>query len=65
MAGSSGTSINKRQKEQRRQLQKQQKEARKDRRRAELDRNRANTSTADGVDPDIAHIKPGPQPIPE
>ena len=65
MAGSNGQSINKRQKEQRRQQQRQQKEARKESRRRELERQKSTLTVGAGEDPDIAHIKPGPQPIPE
>lgn len=49
----------KRQKEQIRDQKKRQKEERKAVRQAEA----ASRPADDGTDPDIAHIKPGPQPI--
>ncbi|MFL5321912.1 MAG: hypothetical protein ACJ790_19785 [Myxococcaceae bacterium] len=53
----------KRQKEQGRLQHRQEKEARRAQRKVEKD---AKPDKADGgLDPDIAHIKPGPQPIPE
>lgn len=51
----------KRQKEQIRDQKKRQKEERKVQRQSEA----VDRPTEDGVDPDIAHITPGPQPIPE
>ncbi|MEW5741592.1 MAG: hypothetical protein AB1938_21925 [Myxococcota bacterium] len=53
---------NKRQKE----LARQEKQKEKEARREERKREKAERSpAAAGVDPDIAHITPGPQPIPE
>ncbi len=53
---------NKRQREQQRQERKAEKEERK----AKREQEKANRPDApDGVDPDIAHIVPGPQPIQE
>lgn len=55
-------SINKRLKERQRQEKQREKAAKR------VERNAAKPdrpTTADGVDPDIAHIVPGPQPIPE
>jgi len=58
----SNPSVNKRQKEKNRQDRQREKEAqRQQRRREKADRPPAQ----DGVDPDIAGIVPGPQPIPE
>lgn len=53
----------KRQKEQGRLQHQQEKEARKAQRKAEKGAKPENKQ--DGVDPDIAHIIPGPQPIPQ
>ena len=60
MATGGRPSMNKRQKEQRRLEQRKEKEEKKRRRQEEPARPRAE----DGVDPDIAHIVPGPQPLP-
>ncbi len=55
-------SVNKRQKEKNRQDKQRDKEVkRKDRR----DEKAQKPAAADGVDPDIAGIIPGPQPLPE
>ena len=51
----------KRQKEQIRDQKKREKEERKAQRQAEA----TTRPVEEGTDPDIAHIKPGPQPIPE
>ena len=62
MGASGRPSFNKRQKEQAR----VEKQKRKEEKRAERDADRASrTPTAPGVDPDIAHIVPGPQPVAE
>lgn len=62
MGASGRPSFNKRQKEQAR-LEKQR---RKEEKRAERDADRANRAPPEpGVDPDIAHIVPGPQPVAE
>lgn len=58
----SNPSVNKRQKEKNRQEKQREKEMKKQQRRNEKV---ARSPTADGVDPDIAGIVPGPQPIPE
>jgi len=56
------TSVNKRNKEKRRQEKQLEKDARRQQRRED----RQNRPPAEeGVDPDIAGIVPGPQPIPE
>lgn len=61
--GTSGRpSVSKRQKEQARLEQRKRKEERREQRKAER-ANRPNTSP--GVDPDIADIVPGPQPLAE
>ncbi len=54
----------KRQKERARQDKQREKDARKAERKRD-DRTRADGSTAPGVDPDIAGIVPGPQPVME
>ncbi len=55
-------SMNKRLKERQRQEKQREKAAKRMERKAEkADR----PTTADGVDPDIAHIVPGPQPVSE
>jgi hypothetical protein len=61
MAGKNRPSISKRQKELKRAEKRQKKEERKQLRQSEKDETR--TETTDGVDPDIAHIVAGPQPI--
>lgn len=59
--GRSGTSIQKREKEKARVQNRLDKEARK----ADAKERRAKgRDTVDGVDPDIAGIVPGPQPLP-
>lgn len=58
----SNTTFQKRQKERARLDKQRDKAAKKQQRR---DQPSANVPTAPGVDPDIAHIIPGPQPIPE
>jgi hypothetical protein len=58
----SNPSVNKRQKERNRQDKQREKEAKRQERRQEKAR---RGPTEGGVDPDIAHIVPGPQPIPE
>lgn len=55
-------SISKRQKEQARKEQREKKEQRREERKQERGKREPN---APGVDPDIAHITPGPQPLPE
>lgn len=55
----SNPSINKKQKERQRQDKQREKEAKRQQRRAEKGQRPAG---ADGVDPDIAGIVPGPQP---
>ena len=55
----SNPSINKKQKERQRQDKQREKEAKRQQRRAEKAQRPAG---ADGVDPDIAGIVPGPQP---
>ncbi len=58
----SSTTFVKRQKELQRQQKQRDKAAKRDeRKRTKVDR----PSGADGVDPDIADIVPGPQPLPE
>jgi hypothetical protein len=59
----SNTTFAKRQKERARQDKQREKDAKRKQRRAEGPVPRAPTE--DGVDPDIAGIVPGPQPIPE
>ncbi len=54
---------NKRQKELARAEHQREKEARKEARKREKEEQSQNKQ--DGVDPDIAHIVPGPQPLPE
>ncbi len=54
--------INKRQKEKLRQERQKDKEQRRQQRRGKGD---AKSPGEDGVDPDIAGIVPGPQPLPE
>jgi hypothetical protein len=56
------TSFNKRDKEKRRQEWHREKEARRQQRK---DERAQRPQTEDGVDPDIAGIVPGPQPLPE
>jgi len=57
-------SRNKRQKEFARQEHQKQKEAKKEeRKKAKTEQDAA--AKAQGIDPDIAHIIPGPQPLPE
>lgn len=58
----SNPSVNKRQKEKNRQDKQREKDAKRKQRREERD-NRPTGET--GVDPDIAHIVPGPQPLPD
>ncbi len=58
----SNPSINKRQKERQRQDKQREKEAKRQQRRAEKAQ---RPESAEGVDPDIAGIVPGPQPPPE
>jgi hypothetical protein len=60
MAGN--TTFKKRQKEAQRLARKQEKEVKKQQRKSEV---REGVPLAPGEDPDIAHIIPGPQPIPE
>lgn len=55
-------SMNKRLKERQRQEKQKEKAAKRQERNATKEERPAS---ADGVDPDIAHIVPGPQPIPE
>ena len=55
------TTFTKRQRERTRARKKQEKKERRARRQAERD---ANGPLPDGVDPDIAGIVPGPQPVP-
>jgi hypothetical protein len=50
------------------QRERDRKERREDRARRKAERREAakeNPAAEDGVDPDIAHIVPGPQPLPE
>ena len=54
------TSVNKRNKEKQRQERQREKEIRRQQRREEP---KTRTTTEPGVDPDIAGIVPGPQPI--
>lgn len=56
-------SQNKRRREQEQAEKQRQKAARREQRK--LDRAAAAPRVEGGEDPDIAHIKPGPQPIPE
>ena len=58
MATAGRPSLNKRQKEQRRLEHRKEKEEKKKKR-----QETGKEPHADGVDPDIAHIIPGPQPI--
>ncbi|WP_394843113.1 hypothetical protein LZC95_39435 [Pendulispora brunnea] len=58
----SNTTFQKRQKERARLDKQREKEERKKQRREERP---ARSSTEGGVDPDIAHIVPGPQPVAE
>jgi hypothetical protein len=58
----SNPSVNKRQKEKNRQDKQREKDAKRKQRREERDNRPAGEP---GVDPDIADIVPGPQPIPE
>ncbi|WP_394832557.1 hypothetical protein LVJ94_39245 [Pendulispora rubella] len=58
----SNTTFQKRQKERARLDKQREKEERKKQRREERP---ARSSTDTGVDPDIAHIVPGPQPVAE
>lgn len=58
----SNTTFQKRQKERARLDKQRDKAAKKQQRR---DQATTNVPTEPGVDPDIAHIVPGPQPIPE
>jgi hypothetical protein len=58
----SNPSVNKRQKEKNRQDKAREKEMRRQQRRNDKPE---RGPSADGVDPDIAGIIPGPQPIPE
>lgn len=55
-------SLEKRRKERARQEKKRDKAERRERRRSDKD---DRSSSPDEVDPDIAHIVPGPQPLPE
>lgn len=57
----SNPSVNKRLKERNRQEKQREKAEKKAQRKAE----KVDRPTEAGVDPDIAHIIPGPQPIPE
>jgi hypothetical protein len=52
----------KRQKEAKREEKQREKEARREERRLEKEKAGQNPNTPAGVDPDIAHIVPGPQP---
>lgn len=61
MAGRS--TFQKREKEKNRQDRQKDKEVKRDQRKTERVNKPAGAS--DGVDPDIAHIIPGPQPIPD
>jgi hypothetical protein len=61
MGGKSRTSVTKRQKEQARQQRRMVKEQRREQRAAEKE---ARPAGAEGEDPDIAGIVPGPQPHP-
>lgn len=61
MASRQRPSITKRQKERARQERKEKKAERRTRRQAEKD---ARPDKPTGMDPDIADIKPGPQPLP-
>lgn len=62
MGASGRPSFNKRQKEQAR----VEKQKRKEEKRAEREADKANRGpSTPGEDPDIAHIIPGPQPLPE
>ena len=56
------TSFGKRQRERNRQEKQREKEQRRDQRRKDKP---AKPATANGEDPDIAGIVPGPQPLPE
>ncbi len=58
----SNPSVNKRQKEKNRQDKQREKDAKRKQRREERDNRPAGET---GIDPDIAHIVPGPQPLPE
>jgi hypothetical protein len=62
MAVKGRPSINKRQKEMSRKEERDRKDARRAQRKTERE---SRPPTAPGADPDIAHIVPGPQPIPE
>ncbi|GMU58746.1 MAG: hypothetical protein IT380_02130 [Myxococcales bacterium] len=55
---------NKRQKELARLERQKEKDARREERKKEK-AERPATDSSSGVDPDIAHITPGPQPVPE
>jgi hypothetical protein len=59
----SNPSINKRQKERQRQDKQREKDAKRQQRRQ--DKAQRPPSEGGGIDPDIAGIIPGPQPIPE
>jgi hypothetical protein len=61
VAGKNRPSISKRQKELKRAEKRQKKEERRQLRQTEKEENRVDT--AEGEDPDIAHIVAGPQPI--
>jgi hypothetical protein len=60
---SSGTTFSKRQRERDKQDRKRAKADRRAERKVE--RSQKSDSPDEGVDPDIAHIVPGPQPIPD
>jgi hypothetical protein len=62
MAVKGRPSINKRQKEMARKEERDRKDARRAQRKADREN---RPPVAPGEDPDIAHIVPGPQPIPE
>lgn len=59
----SNLSVNKRQKERARQERQREKEAKREQRKRE--RSEKGAGEAGGVDPDIADIVPGPQPVAE
>jgi hypothetical protein len=55
----------KRQKEMKRAEKQREKEARREERKQEKEKAERDPNAPAGVDPDIAHIVPGPQPLPE
>ncbi len=64
---SSGTTFSKRQRERAKREKKREKAQKRAERKVDKDdpEATASASASDDVDPDIAHIVPGPQPIPE